>query len=67
MKEKGVKGVAMPRIGCGLDLLDWGQVKSLLEQVFGDSCINIVIFTGLSTASSKPKTNESILKYFCKK
>ena len=65
--EKGVKGVAMPRIGCGLDLLDWRQVKSLLEQVFQDSGINIVIYTGLSTAAAKPKTNESILKYFSKK
>ena len=67
MKEKGVESVGMPRIGCGLDLLDWGQVKRLLEEVFQDSSINIVIFTGLSTASSKLKTAGSILKYFSKK
>merc|ERR1712192_8699 len=67
MKEKGVESVGMPRIGCGLDLLDWRQVKRLLEEVFNDSSINIVIFTGLNTASFKPKAGESILKYFSKK
>ena len=64
MEEKGVEGVAMPRIGSGLDLLEWQQVRRLLEEVFENSCINIVIYTGLST---KSKTNESILKYFSKK
>ena len=64
MQEKGVEGVAMPRIGCGLDLLDWQRVRRLLEEVFENSCINIVIYTGLST---KSKTNQSILKYFSKK
>jgi len=64
MQEKGVEGIAMPRIGSGLDLLDWRQVRRLLEEVFENTSFNIVIYTGLST---KSKTNESILKYFSKK
>ena len=67
MKENGVEGVAMPKIGCGLDLLDWLQVKRLLKEVFENSGFNIVVYTGLSSASTKPKTNESVLKYFSKK
>ncbi len=35
--------LAMPRIGCGLDRLEWGKVKSLLQQVFGDVDITITI------------------------
>ena len=67
MKENGVEGVAMPKIGCVLDLLDWLQVKRLLKEVFENSGFNIVVYTGLSSASTKPKTNESVLKYFSKK
>ena len=45
MQKKGVEGVAMPRIGCGLDLLQWRQVKQLLEEVFKNSESNIVVYT----------------------
>ena len=45
MQEKGVEDVAMPRIGCGLDLLQWRRVKLLLEEVFNNSESNIVIYT----------------------
>ncbi|GMT32406.1 hypothetical protein PFISCL1PPCAC_23703, partial [Pristionchus fissidentatus] len=34
MKEKGVKGCVMPRIGCGLDRLDWVKVEKMLETHF---------------------------------
>merc|ERR1712223_1061071 len=45
MVRKGVEEVAMPRIGCGLDLLEWRRVKQLLEEVFKDSGRKIVVFT----------------------
>merc|ERR1712130_141457 len=45
MQKKRVEGVAMPRIGCGLDLLEWRQVRRLLEEVFKDSDSKIVIYT----------------------
>lgn len=35
--------LAMPRIGCGLDCLDWDDVKELLFEVFEDSDIEILI------------------------
>ena len=35
--------VAMPRIGCGLDKLDWDKVKLIIEEVFGDTNIEILV------------------------
>ena len=45
MEENGVKEIAMPRIGCGLDKLDWGKVKILLEKVFRGSGIKVIVYT----------------------
>lgn len=35
--------VAMPRIGCGLDRQDWTEVKKLIEEVFDDADIEILV------------------------
>lgn len=35
--------LAMPRIGCGLDRLNWTDVKALIEEVFADTDIEIVV------------------------
>lgn len=35
--------VAMPRIGCGLDKLDWDKVKPMIEEIFGDTNIEILV------------------------
>jgi len=34
----------MPRIGCGLDRLDWKDVKPKIEEVFSGLDINIAIY-----------------------
>lgn len=39
----GVKKVAMPKIGCGLDRLDWDGVKPLLEEVFDGMDLEILV------------------------
>eukprot|EP01126_Amoeba_proteus_P006011 TRINITY_DN1207_c0_g1_i1.p1 TRINITY_DN1207_c0_g1~~TRINITY_DN1207_c0_g1_i1.p1 ORF type:complete len:172 (-),score=31.81 TRINITY_DN1207_c0_g1_i1:174-689(-) len=39
-----VKSLAMPRIGCGLDGLIWGQVKRLIKEVFDSTCIGIHVY-----------------------
>lgn len=39
----GITKIAMPRIGCGLDNQNWHDVKALIEEVFGDTDIEIVV------------------------
>lgn len=47
MKElcecNNVNKVAMPKIGCGLDRKQWSDVKPLIEKVFADTDIEIVV------------------------
>ena len=39
-----VKNLSMPRIGCGLDNLQWTDVKKTIVRVFHDIDINITIY-----------------------
>lgn len=38
-----IKKIAMPRIGCGLDRQDWSDVEKLIEEVFADTDIKILV------------------------
>lgn len=42
-REDGVKKIAMPRIGCGLDRLSWEDVKPMIQEVFADTDIEILV------------------------
>jgi O-acetyl-ADP-ribose deacetylase (regulator of RNase III) len=42
--EHNVKHVAMPRIGCGLDRLEWREVKPKIEEIFSDLDISITVY-----------------------
>ena len=35
--------LAMPRIGCGLDGLEWDKVKNIISDIFNDSNIDIIV------------------------
>lgn len=39
----GATKLAMPMISCGLDRLQWPQVKSIIEDVFSDTNVDIVV------------------------
>lgn len=41
----GVARVSMPRIGCGLDRLQWDKVSVILEQVFKHTNISITVYS----------------------
>lgn len=41
--ETGVTKIAMPMIGCGLDRLDWNDVKPLIKKTFEDIDIEILV------------------------
>lgn len=35
--------LAMPRIGCGLDRLQWDKVKAIIEEAFADTDVEILV------------------------
>lgn len=41
--EEDITKVAMPKIGCGLDRLAWGDVSKLIHDIFMDTDIRIVV------------------------
>lgn len=41
--EKKIRYLAMPRIGSGLDRLEWRRVKQIIEDVFKDVNIEIIV------------------------
>ena len=43
-EAKGVTLLCMPRIGCGLDLLEWDKVRAILVEVFENSETNIRVY-----------------------
>ncbi|XP_049766803.1 GATA zinc finger domain-containing protein 14-like isoform X3 [Schistocerca cancellata] len=42
--ENNVKNLAMPRIGCGLDRLEWRRVKPLIESIFTGTGAQITVY-----------------------
>ena len=41
----GVSTIAIPKIGCGLDQMNWQDVVKLLRDIFAYSEIQIVVFS----------------------
>lgn len=41
----GVTSISMPRIGCGLDGLQWPKVRNTIIQVFQDTDIKLTVYT----------------------
>ncbi|XP_049840598.1 uncharacterized protein LOC126285328 isoform X3 [Schistocerca gregaria] len=60
--ENNVGKIAMPRIGCGLDRLEWRLVKQLLESIFSGTGAQITVYNyNEDTAeSSKPKHTSNV-------
>ncbi|XP_011195577.2 ADP-ribose glycohydrolase OARD1 [Zeugodacus cucurbitae] len=44
MLTNGIDKLAIPRIGCGLDGLDWHKVKDMLQDVFKDTTTEIIVY-----------------------
>lgn len=44
MVNKGVKELAMPQIGCGLDGLSWDKVEKMIKQVFQETDVEITVY-----------------------
>ena len=44
IKDHQVSEIAIPLIGCGLDRLNWGKVKKIIEDVFQNTNLKIIVF-----------------------
>ncbi|MBC6695248.1 macro domain-containing protein [Terrisporobacter mayombei] len=42
-KQEDIKKLGMPKIGCGLDRLQWEKVKQIIEHHFKDLDIEIIV------------------------
>ena len=36
--------IVMPKIGCGLDRLEWNEVEKMICEVFADTCVQITVY-----------------------
>jgi len=43
MKEYNLTKLGIPKIGCGLDKLDWSDTKLLINNIFSGSGIHITV------------------------
>lgn len=41
--EMGVTKLAMPKIGCGLDRLNWDDVSAMIQEIFADTDVEIMV------------------------
>ena len=41
--EMKLQRIAMPKIGCGLDKLDWKEVRKIIQSVFEDTRFDILV------------------------
>ncbi|KAJ9591095.1 hypothetical protein L9F63_002376, partial [Diploptera punctata] len=61
--DHGVKKLSMPRIGCGLDRLEWRDVKPMIEEVFVGVDISITVYNWNSdNEDKKPPNSKSFYK-----
>lgn len=44
MLSNNVTRLSMPKIGCGLDRLEWNEVKDIIKQVFAETNITITVY-----------------------
>lgn len=42
--KNNINKLAIPRIGCGIDGLEWDKVSAVLEKVFGNEKVEITVY-----------------------
>ncbi|XP_069743793.1 ADP-ribose glycohydrolase OARD1-like [Narcine bancroftii] len=43
--ENGILKISMPKIGCGLDNLEWDKVSAIIQEVFKSTNITITVYS----------------------
>ena len=52
-----VTELALPKIGCGLDLLDWKLVSRIIDEVFENSNIKLTVYLFNKDKQQEPQEN----------
>lgn len=60
--DNKVTRISMPRIGCGLDRLNWEEVSKILKEVFQPSGISITIYSLPEKPETKRPETKSLNK-----
>ncbi|XP_061908845.1 ADP-ribose glycohydrolase OARD1-like [Entelurus aequoreus] len=50
--KNGVTRISMPRIGCGLDRLNWERVSEMLEEIFESTDVSVTVYSLPVTAET---------------
>uniref|UniRef100_A0A3P9QGA2 Macro domain-containing protein n=1 Tax=Poecilia reticulata TaxID=8081 RepID=A0A3P9QGA2_POERE len=53
--EYNVKRISLPRIGCGLDQLEWSKVSQILQEVFKQTDITLTVYSLCQTVDLPQK------------
>ncbi|EDW70613.2 ADP-ribose glycohydrolase OARD1 [Drosophila virilis] len=53
MLEHNVRKLALPRIGCGLDGLNWAKVKDMLAEIFYADSTELVVYNYVPGAAKR--------------
>ncbi|KAJ1528920.1 hypothetical protein ONE63_007289 [Megalurothrips usitatus] len=43
--QLGIKDIHIPRLGCGLDGLNWSRVRNIVRRRFRDTETNVIVYT----------------------
>lgn len=43
VKDYNIKKLAIPKLGCGLDRLNWNEVELMIKEIFKDYDITIIV------------------------
>ena len=60
-ETNSVTRISMPRIGCGLDKMDWTKVKDMIQDVFHGSLVKMTVLTPPNVSKQlEAKANEPL-------
>ena len=48
----GVSTIAIPKLGCGLDQMNWQEIVKLLQDIFAYADVQLVVYTLLRKMQS---------------